>query len=128
MTLVDASRKKINFVRHALRLLDVSDVSAIQVRAEEMGQNPLHQNRFGVIVCRAFADLDTIARLTAPLLSEHGKVYVYQGPASLAHPAGSGKSTQSSSYHVAASHAYVLPILGDRRILTVIVPTGRCSA
>jgi 16S rRNA (guanine527-N7)-methyltransferase len=119
MVLVDASRKKINFVKHVLRLLNLPNITAIQTRAEAMAKDPMHQGRYGVVVCRAFADLDTIAKLAAPVLSADGRVYVYQGPAGNAPP----PALKTGTYRVTASHTYELPLGGDRRALTVIIPT-----
>jgi 16S rRNA (guanine527-N7)-methyltransferase len=119
MVLIDASRKKINFVKHVLRLLKLADISAYHERAEAMAEDPSHRRRYGAIVCRAFAGLDTIARLAAPLLTADGRVYVYQGPSGQEAPAPPAKPT---AYRVTASHAYRLPS-GDRRTLTVLIPT-----
>ena len=127
VTLVDASRKKINFVKHVLRTVQISNACAIQARAEDLMNDPLYQRRYGVIVCRAFADLDTIACLAAPFLSADGNIYVYQGPGGSSRtPVPASVERQNAlTYQVVATHAYVLPILGDRRLLTVIVPTAK---
>ncbi|RJQ81939.1 MAG: 16S rRNA (guanine(527)-N(7))-methyltransferase RsmG [Desulfobacteraceae bacterium] len=122
MTLMDGSRKKINFVKHVLRLLKVPNISAIHVRAEALARDPLYQGRFHVIVCRAFADLHVIARLAAPLLSAAGSVYVYQGPGDKSRQVMTVEAQSPSQYRLVASYAYALPILGDRRTLTVMKP------
>lgn len=123
MTLIDAARKKINFVKYVLRALNATDISAVQARAETMGNDPAYRGRFQAVVCRAFSDLATIARLAAPLLVSDGRICVYQGPG------GSPECTRDAegdpcSYRILATYRYILPILGDRRILRIMQPTN----
>lgn len=123
VTLLDASRKKINFVRHVLRMLKVPNITTIQARVEDLGKDVSCQGCFSAVVCRAFADLETIARLTAPVLSTDGRVFVYQGPGVYSEQAPAGIGRGSCSFQLLASYPYTLPILGDQRILTVLRPT-----
>jgi 16S rRNA (guanine527-N7)-methyltransferase len=122
MTLIDASRKKINFVKHVLRVLNLPNISAIQVRAEDLGKDASFRGRFCAVVCRAFADLETIAHLAAPFLSADGKIYVYQGPADRSGQKPAGSRHGFSTFRLLSAYHYTLPILGDHRTLTVLRP------
>jgi len=114
MTLIDGSRKKINFVKHVLRQLAATDIDALQMRAEALGRETALRQRFQVIVCRALADLETIADMAAELLSPAGRIYVYQGPGD------DVANAHARNFQLIDTFNYTLPVLGDRRRLTVI--------
>lgn len=119
MTLIDASRKKIHFVKHVIRLLGLPDITAVQSRLEALGGQVAFQKQFQVIVSRAFADLDTIAQMAMPLLKRDGKIVVYQGPNEEVRRSIE-QYKEKALYTISALHDYQLPILGDRRTLVVI--------
>jgi 16S rRNA (guanine527-N7)-methyltransferase len=118
MTLIDASRKKINFVKHILRQLDLTGIEAIQSRVESFSQRPENQGRFQVIVSRAWADLETITQMANELLAINGRIIVYQGPGEDARRAQGG--TASGKLSILKVLSYQLPIAGDSRTLVVM--------
>lgn len=124
MTLIDGSRKKITFVKHLIRLLNLEKITATQMRAEEMAAQPAYLCRFQAIVCRAVADLSAIARMALPLLADDGKIYTYQGPSEAPRrPTTTGEL--APSFSTIASIEYQLPVLGDRRTLVVMSKGGK---
>jgi 16S rRNA (guanine527-N7)-methyltransferase len=79
VTLIDASRKKVSFVKHVIRSLKLDNIDAIHIRAEDLAHNPLYLNRFDVIVSRAVSSLRLFCRLAIPLLSDEGSVIALKG-------------------------------------------------
>ncbi len=84
VTLVDASRKKVNFIKHVIRTLQLQNTEAYQVRAEEVKRAwPKEQHPdvhgFDVIVCRALSALDSFVRMALPLLAERGMLIALKG-------------------------------------------------
>ena len=65
-TLIDSNGKKIRFVSHAARMLELANVEPLRARAEEIAPDP----PFDTVVARAFAPLpellSTIAGLAGP--------------------------------------------------------------
>ncbi len=120
MTLIDGSRKKINFVKHIIRQLGLQKIEALQTRAEDLGHKETHQGRYAVIVCRALADLATIARTAGPLLCPDGRIVIYQGPAEHHHSVLTNYNGHKGFSFKVESISYGLPILGDRRTLVVL--------
>lgn len=118
MTLVDASRKKISFVKHVLRGLALPGIEAIQIRVEELNKKAEYQRHFQVIVCRAFADLNQITQMSGPLLADGGKIIVYQGPGEEARRLDHGMPMEMPRPRQALS--YRLPFTGDRRTLVIL--------
>lgn len=70
--LVDASRKKISFLKHLIRTLGLEGITALHSRVEEM-QQP--EKPFQVIISRAFQRLELLFKLISPHM-EPGNVIV----------------------------------------------------
>jgi 16S rRNA (guanine527-N7)-methyltransferase len=82
VTLVDASRKKINFLKHVIRTLELENVRALHVRAEDFAQKPEAARHFDVIVSRAFSSMATFAATAIPFLKKDGVIIAMKGPVS----------------------------------------------
>ena len=79
MTLIDASAKKISFVKHIIRTLKLQNIRADHIRAEAMARKVKLKDKFDVIVCRAFSSLGNILQRSIPLLVEGGMVLALKG-------------------------------------------------
>jgi 16S rRNA (guanine527-N7)-methyltransferase len=77
VTLVDATRKKISFLQHVIRQLQLEGIAAIHSRIENLEQKRV--GRFDVIVCRAFSSLDDFVEKSLPLLTPEGLLMAYKG-------------------------------------------------
>jgi 16S rRNA (guanine527-N7)-methyltransferase len=80
MTLVDASRKKINFIKHLIRKLQLTRIAPLHARAQDLARDPDHSRHYQVIICRALAELPVIMDLASPLLAENGRIIAMKGP------------------------------------------------
>ena len=80
VTLIDSARKRINFLRHVLRQIDLDQVEAIQVRIEELAQNDKARSGFDVIVSRAFTNAAALTRTVMPWLKNGGTLLLWKGP------------------------------------------------
>lgn len=77
LTLLDASEKKVAFVRQAAIELALDNVEAVHSRVEDY--RPEHP--YPQIISRAFSDLGQFVRLTAHLLAEGGQWLAMKGQA-----------------------------------------------
>jgi 16S rRNA (guanine527-N7)-methyltransferase len=77
VTLVDASLKKIMFLRYLVRLLDIHGVAVLQKRLEEHG---IAENFYDVCIGRAVASLEKFLPLAAFLRAPHGIIIAMKGP------------------------------------------------
>jgi len=68
--LVDSSRKKVNFLKHVIRITELEGIDAIHARAEDLGLNRAYSGYFDAAVCRAFSSIDHFADLARPLLKK----------------------------------------------------------
>ena len=79
MTLIDSVRKKIDFQRHIIRMLDLRGTEAIHGRAQD---GEILQNlggRFDITLSRAFSDLRTFLVLSFPFLKGGGTAIAMKG-------------------------------------------------
>jgi len=80
VTLIDASRKKISFLKHAIRTLNFENIEAHHVRAEDFAKKPAAANRFDVITSRALSSIKDFVLMAAPLLATGGVIMALKGP------------------------------------------------
>jgi 16S rRNA (guanine527-N7)-methyltransferase len=128
MTLIDGTRKKVNFVKHIIRQLELENIQALQVRAESLGRNRGYASGFQIVVCRALAEMDNLLDLAVPFLSPQGRIIAYQGSQrntpSTADADGAHLTCGNRRFRTAVHH-YRLPYIGDARAITIIESVGR---
>jgi 16S rRNA (guanine527-N7)-methyltransferase len=109
LTLLEATGKKTDFLRHVVESLALPHVTVVKARAEEAGQQPAHRQQYDVAVARAVSALPVLLEYTLPLVKVGGLVI-----------AAKGQSPQAEAQQAAAA----LRILGGRieRIVPVTVP------
>ena len=78
VTLVDATRKKVEFARRAARALDVANVTALWGRAETLAHAPAQRERYALVTARGVGSLATVAELTLPFCAAGGTVAAYK--------------------------------------------------
>jgi len=76
---VDSVAKKINFQRHAVRLLGLRGFEPLHARAESLSEFPGYSGGFDVVVSRAFASLPVFASLALPCLQPRGRILAMKG-------------------------------------------------
>ena len=79
VTLIDASRKKVSFLKHVIRTLKLDNIEALHIRAEDLAIHPSYINRFNVIISRALSSLNFFVRLALPLLADGGVIIALKG-------------------------------------------------
>jgi 16S rRNA (guanine527-N7)-methyltransferase len=82
VTLIDASRKKNNFVKHVIRILALENIDAFHVRAEDFAKKPEVSHHFDVIISRALSSMTTFAVTAIPFLKKDGVIIAMKGAVS----------------------------------------------
>ena len=82
VTLIDASRKKVNFLKQVVRILKLDHTEALHIRAEELARNPQFSQRYNVILSRALSSLELFHRLAWPLIADKGVMLALKGEVS----------------------------------------------
>lgn len=77
--LIDSSRKKINFLKHVIRTLQLENIDAIHSRVEDLHENEAYKHKFDAVISRAFTDLSGFVELAVPFLNSKGTIYAMKG-------------------------------------------------
>ncbi len=79
LTLMDATRKKVDFLQHIIAALALQETRAVQARAEDLGRDPAYREQFDVALARAVAPLPVLAEYALPLVRVGGAFIAQKG-------------------------------------------------
>ncbi len=127
VTLVDATRKKVEFLQHMISQLGLQDISALQARVEDLAQNPRHREWYDRAVARAVADLSVLLEYTLPLVQVGGVFIAQKGSQVEEEIYGAGRALLVLGGRVSATVPVQLPGLEPRHLIVVdkLAPTPR---
>lgn len=77
--LLEASKKRSDFLKHLIKVLGLEGVEVIEGRAEEAGRQREYRERFGIAVARGVAPLPILLEYALPLLRIGGVLIAYKG-------------------------------------------------
>jgi 16S rRNA (guanine527-N7)-methyltransferase len=79
LALLEATRKKVTFLEHMVRMLGLKEVEVIHGRAESLGRAPLHREQYDWALARAVAEMPTLAEYLLPLVRVGGATLAQKG-------------------------------------------------
>lgn len=79
VTLLDSTQKKITFVQKITAALNLTNVTTLIGRSEEIGQQPQHRQTYDVALIRAVGTASVCAEYALPLLKKGGLAVIYRG-------------------------------------------------
>jgi 16S rRNA (guanine527-N7)-methyltransferase len=79
VTLVEATGKKVWFLRACVEELGLERVEARHARAEDLGHDPAYRGRFDLATARAVATLPALLELCMPFLRSGGRAFFPKG-------------------------------------------------
>ncbi len=111
ITLVDSLGKRVKFLERVVRALELEGIRCYHSRAEEMGQDKGHREKYDVALARAVASLVLLCEYLLPLVRIGGIMVALKGP--------SGKEEVKEAERA-------LDILGGRveDVLELSLPSG----
>lgn len=121
-TLIDAARKKVSFLKHVIRELGLTGITAHHRRAEELAARPGGPPRFGVIASRALGPVEPFVRMALPLLAENGRIIAMRGRTDPAELGSLRHAAESGGYGAVLRlswRSYRIPGLASERALLV---------
>lgn len=79
VALFESTGKKADFLRSAVRELQLEKVTVVKTRVEDAGRGDLHRSRFDLCTARAVARLSVVAEYCVPLARIGGHVIAMKG-------------------------------------------------
>ena len=122
VTLLDASRKKISFLKHVIGKLRLEHAAAVQGQVELLALSSGYQGAFNTAISRAAFKLPDLLKSAAPFLAPGGRLIAMKGKVTQ-----ESASEYNEALCVAADmdlsleekQVRKLPLLGDERIILV---------
>ncbi len=74
LTLVEATRKKVEFLEHITRKLGLRDVEILWGRAEDLAHRPGYREAYDWAIARALADMPTLVEYLLPFVRVRGAI------------------------------------------------------
>jgi len=118
-TLIESIAKKSRFLEDVVMALGVN-VRVINARAEEIGQNPQHRQRYDLVTARAVAALPTLAELTLPLARIGGVIALPKGTKAQAEAEAAAAAIVLLGGELLAIEQVTMPELTEKRMVVVM--------
>jgi 16S rRNA (guanine527-N7)-methyltransferase len=107
--LVEASRKKVSFLKHIIRTLKLDSVTVIHGRIEDV---ELPDEPFDTIISRAFTRLEPLAKIVSPLMEPGNTLVSMFGPT-------------TANDHARLADCALVESLELQRVVSLELPRGR---
>lgn len=120
LTLVESVGKKADFCRMLADSLKLDGVTVVQARAEEIGQDPGHRERYDWAVARAVALMPVLAEYLLPLVKVGGKMLAMKGEGAHAEAHAAENALRILGGHLRKLEPVTLPGVQDERFLVAV--------
>jgi 16S rRNA (guanine527-N7)-methyltransferase len=120
LTLVESIGKKADFCKHVVERLKLEGTAVVQSRAEEIGQDKLHRERYDWAVARAVANLNILAEYLLPLVKVGGAMIAQKGEAGPAETQKASHALKLLGGHLKIIKKVELPGIADDRYLIAV--------
>ncbi len=120
LTLVESIGKKADFCRHVVTSLGFEDVQVLQNRAEEIGQDDNHREKYNWAVARAVANLNILAEYLLPLVQVGGIMIAQKGEGGPMEAQQAEKALRLLGGHIKSVRRVEIPGIAEERFLIII--------
>ncbi|MFH1783581.1 MAG: 16S rRNA (guanine(527)-N(7))-methyltransferase RsmG [bacterium] len=130
LTLLEASRKKGQFLKEVCQRLGLENVGTVHARAEALAHDAAHRESYDVVLARAVAPLIVLVEYSLGFLSKGGLLIAQKGPQAEQELRAAGKAIETLGGRVREVRTYKLEGLGVplTRNLVVISKVGQTPA
>ena len=120
LTVVESVGKKAMFCQHVVSLLGLEQVEVIQARAEDLGQDPQHRERYDWAVARAVANLNVLSEYLIPFVRVGGSILAQKGESGPAEAQAAEEAMKLLGGKLKQLIPVHLPGVADDRYLVVV--------
>lgn len=121
-TLLDAQRKRVDFLIEVAEALEIPNVMPVHARAEEFAL--LHRASFDIAVSRAVADLRVLCELALPMVKKGGAFYAMKAADCVDEVGSAAHAFTVLGAPAAEMLRYIVPHDGVERVLVRLQKTG----
>ena len=120
LTLIESVGKKAVFCQHIVDVLGLEYVDVIKARAEELGQDLKHREKYDWAVARAVANLNVLSEYLLPLIRVGGSMLAQKGESGPAEAGSAEKAMKLLGGKLRQLIPVELPGVADERYLVVV--------
>ncbi len=120
LTLLDSIGKKIEFCRHIIQMLNLENVNLLVGRAEDIGHDSEHRERYDWAVARAVAGLPILAEYLLPFVRVGGTALAQKGASALDEIQKAGPAISKLGGQFLQALKVNLPTISEERYLVVM--------
>ena len=120
LTLVESVGKKAMFCQHIVRVLGLEQVDVIQARAEDLGQDTRHREKYDWAIARAVANLNVLGEYLIPLVKVGGTILAQKGESGPAEAQSAEKAMRLLGGKLKQLIPVNLPGVADDRYLVLV--------
>ncbi|MCX7976674.1 MAG: 16S rRNA (guanine(527)-N(7))-methyltransferase RsmG [Bellilinea sp.] len=120
LTLVESVGKKLEFCRHIVQTLELEEVTLLQARAESLGLDRAHREKYDWAVARAVANLPVLAEYLLPLVALGGKMLAQKGETAHAEAVAAEKAIRVLGGELQQIIPVLVPGIAEERYLVVV--------
>ncbi|HAJ35289.1 MAG TPA: 16S rRNA (guanine(527)-N(7))-methyltransferase RsmG [Chloroflexi bacterium] len=120
LTLMDGTQKKIAFLEHLIRTLELSATKPVHGRAEELGRTTAHRAQYDVVTARAVAPLATLVEYVLPLVRLGGLAVLYKGPSAPEEFMEARRAIKVMGGETVRLAPVTVPFLAERRFILLV--------
>jgi 16S rRNA (guanine527-N7)-methyltransferase len=120
LTLVESVGKKAMFCQHIARVLGLEQVEVVHARAEDLGQNPQHREKYDWAIARAVANLNVLSEYLIPLVKLGGSMLAQKGESGPAEAQSAEEGMKLLGGKLKQLIPVNLPGVADDRYLVVV--------
>jgi 16S rRNA (guanine527-N7)-methyltransferase len=125
--LLEATRKKVSFLKQVIRILALKDIEVIHARTEELAARKEFAGKFDAVTCRAFTSLSSFIAIAEPLVKNKGILIAYKSrrvqeeiKRLASDEAAMAKDQASRIFGTPEVRPYILPHLDIEQYLVVV--------
>jgi 16S rRNA (guanine527-N7)-methyltransferase len=115
LVLIEAARKKANFLQQAVRTLGLQEIKVYHGRAESL----CLREQFDCVVSRAFSSIEAFLKISTPVLTQEGIIIVMKGKAVARELQEAEREIKKGQLTIAGERHFQLPFQGGERTIVV---------
>jgi len=120
ITIVDSLKKRITFLEHLAKELELNNVAFYHDRAEIFGKNKQFRESFDIVTARAVARLSVLSELCLPLVKVDGDFLAMKAASAQEELENSQKAIKVLGGETKTVHHFTLPIENSERNIIII--------